>query len=203
MGKRVAIYARCSTLEQNVEMQLRDLREYVRLRDLVIVEEFVDTGISGTRAQRPALNALMSTARKHRFNIVLVWRFDRFARSTRHLLQSLAEFQSLGIDFISFQENIDTSSPLGEALFTILAAVSQLERDIIVSRVKAGLSNAKAKGKVLGRPKQRDDVQILALHTRGLSLREIAKQLGVSAGSVQRAVTASKSLKLSGTVTRG
>ena len=153
--KRIAVYARVSTSDQSTESQLLDLRRYVRERGWDIFKEYVDEGISGTKDSRPALNELMDDARKRRFDVVLVWRFDRFARSTKHLILALEEFKNLGVDFVSFQENIDTSSPLGSAIFTIISAVAQLERDIIAERVKAGLRRARENGKKLGRPRGR------------------------------------------------
>ncbi len=149
----------------------------------------MDEGISGTKDNRPALNELMNAARKRRFDVVLVWRFDRFARSTRHLINALEEFRNLGIDFVSFQENIDTSSPLGAAIFTIISAVAQLERDIIAERVKAGLRRAKENGKTLGRPKVNvDPDKIHRLRLKGLSLRQIATELGFSRSTVARSL---------------
>ncbi len=136
---RVALYARVSTTDQSTESQLLDLRRYVRERGWHSFREYTDNGVSGTKGNRPALNQLMNDAKKRRFDAVLVWRFDRFARSTKHLILALEEFRNLGIDFVSYQENIDTSSPLGSAIFTIISAVAQLERDIIAERVKAGL----------------------------------------------------------------
>ncbi len=156
---RVALYARVSTTDQSTDSQLLDLRRYVSERGWNIFTEYVDEGISGTKDSRPALNDLMNDARKRRFDVVLVWRFDRFARSTKHLILALEEFRNLGIDFVSYQENIDTSSPLGSAIFTIISAVAQLERDIIAERVKAGLRRAKEDGKKLGRPKASVDVE--------------------------------------------
>jgi len=120
---RVAIYCRVSTLDQSTDNQLFDLRRYVRERGWDIFKEYVDEGISGTKDSRPALNELMNDAKKRRFDMVLVWRFDRFARSTKHLILALEEFKNLGIDFVSYQENIDTSSPLGSAIFTIIPVV--------------------------------------------------------------------------------
>jgi len=178
---RVALYARVSTTDQSTDSQLLDLRRYVRERGWNIFREFVDEGISGTKDSRPALNELMNDAKKRRFDVVLVWRFDRFARSTKHLILALEEFKNLGIDFISYQENIDTSSPLGSAIFTIISAVAQLERDIIAERVKAGLRRAKERGKRIGRPKiSVDEGEIRRLRAGGLSLREIAEQVGIS-----------------------
>ncbi len=179
--KRIAVYARVSTTDQSTENQLLDLRRYVRERGWNIYKEYVDEGISGTKDSRPALNELMNDAKKRRFDVVLVWRFDRFARSTKHLILALEEFRNLGIDFVSYQENIDTSSPLGSAIFTIISAVAQLERDIIAERVKAGLSRAKENGKRLGRPKTSVDVEKLRhLRSEGLSLIVIARQVGIS-----------------------
>lgn len=184
--KKAVIYARCSCLKgQDPSMQLADLRQYAQNRNLEIVEEFVENGVSGTKENRPKLNELMNKARKRLFDVVLVWRFDRFARSTKHLINALYEFKSLGIDFISYQENIDTSSPMGEAMFTIISAISKLERDIIAERVLAGLKNAKANGKQLGRPRVKlDEREISRLRQQGLSVRQIAKALNVSTGYV-------------------
>ncbi len=179
--KRIAVYARVSTSDQSTESQLLDLRRYVRERGWDIFREYVDEGISGTKDSRPALNELMNDAKKRRFDVVLVWRFDRFARSTKHLILALEEFKNLGIDFVSYQENIDTSSPLGSAIFTIISAVAQLERDIIAERVKMGLRKAKANGKKLGRPKVSVDMdQVKALHSQGYSTRAIAEELGLT-----------------------
>ncbi len=150
--QRVALYARVSTSDQSTDSQLLDLRRYVQDRGWQALNEYCDNGISGTKDSRPALNQLMDDAKKRRFDIVLVWRFDRFARSTKHLILALEEFRNLGIDFVSYQENIDTSSPLGGAIFVIISAVAQLERDIIAERVKAGLRRARENGKRLGRP---------------------------------------------------
>ncbi len=187
MNSRVAIYARVSTSDQSTESQLLDLRRYVRERGWELFNEFCDNGVSGTTDSRPALNELMNAARKRKFDAVLVWRFDRFARSTRHLINALEEFKKLGIDFVSYQENIDTSSPLGSAIFTIISAVAQLERDIIAERVKAGLRKAVENGKKLGRPKVRvDEYEIRRLRSEGWSLRQIAAELKVSKNTVAR-----------------
>ncbi|MDA2924635.1 recombinase family protein [Acidobacteria bacterium AH-259-L09] len=179
--KRIAVYARVSkATAQTNENQLLDLRRYVSDRGWEILREYCD-GVTGTKDNRPALNELMNDAKKRKFDVVLCWRFDRFARSTKHLILALEEFRNLGIDFVSFQENIDTSSPLGAAIFTIISAVAQLERDIIAERVKAGLRRAKENGKKLGRPELSADVQeIQRLRSERLSLRAIAKQVGVS-----------------------
>ncbi len=190
--KRVAIYARVSTESQKVEMQLNELRQYVTKRDLEIFKEYVDVA-SGTKEQRPGLTELMNAARKRLFDVVVVFRFDRFARSTKHLMTALSEFQSLGIDFISYNENIDTSSVMGKAMFTIISAMSELERNIIVERVNAGIRNAKSKGVTLGRPISRDDKKIIELRREGHSIRKIASLLNTSIASVQRGLV-SKSI---------
>jgi len=186
--KRIAIYARVSTTDQSTDSQLLDLRRYVSERGWNIFKEYVDEGVSGTKDSRPALNELMNDAKKRKFDVVLVWRFDRFARSTTHLLLSLEQFRNLGVDFVSYQENIDTSSPLGAAIFTIISAVAQLERDIIRERVKAGLRRAKAQGKQLGRPRVIVDAgRIAALRTEGWSWSMITAELDISKGTAQRA----------------
>jgi DNA invertase Pin-like site-specific DNA recombinase len=181
---RAAIYARVSTKDQSCELQLRDLRAYCAARGFS-VREFVDVA-SGAKDSRPQLNDLMAAARKRQFDAIVVWRFDRFARSTKHLLLALEEFCSLGIQFISYQENIDTSSPLGQALFTIVAAVAQLERDLIRERVAAGLRVARQNGKRLGRPRVNVSVdEILRLRAQGQSSRKIAAMLGIGEGTVR------------------
>src|SRR5271167_3440293 len=151
---KIGIYARVSTKDQSCELQVRDLRAYCAARGFDLVREYVDVGQSGAKDSRPELNKLMDDARKRQFDAIVVWRFDRFARSTKHLLLALEEFRSLGVQFISYQENIDTSTPLGQALFTIVSAVAQLERDLIRERVNAGIRNARACGKELGRPRR-------------------------------------------------
>src|SRR6201982_1499805 len=183
---RVAIYARVSTKDQSCDLQLRDLRAYCAARGFSVQREYVDVGESGAKDSRPQLNDLMAAARKRLFDAVVVWRFDRFARSTKHLLLALEEFRALGIQFSSYQENIDTSSPLGQALFTIVSAVAQLERDLIRERVSAGIRNARANGKELGRPRRIVNAdELLRLQREGHSLREIAKRLGVGYGTVR------------------
>ncbi len=157
------------------------LREHAQSRGWIVHGEYVDQGVSGAKERRPALDQLMADARRRLFDAVLVWRFDRFARSTRHLINALHEFRHLGIAFVSYQENLDTSSPMGEAMFTIIGAMAQLERDITRERVKAGVARARARGKQLGRPRKvfhRDHVE--QLRAQGLSFRQIGKQLGIS-----------------------
>ena len=183
---RTAIYARVSTKDQSCDMQMRDLRAYCAACGFTVTREYIDIGQSGAKDSRPELNELMADARKRKFDSILVWRFDRFARSTKHLLLALEEFRSLGIQFVSYQENIDTSSALGQALFTIVSAVAQLERDLIRERVSAGIRNARANGKKFGRPKSGvDRDRILELKAQGHSLRQIATILGVGYGTVR------------------
>jgi DNA invertase Pin-like site-specific DNA recombinase len=185
--KRVAVYVRVSTKDQSVDMQLDDLERYSRERVLNVFKVYEDNGVSGTKETRPALSELMNDAKKRKFDVVLVWRFDRFARSTKHLVTALYEFRNLGIDFISYQENIDTSSPLGEAIFTIISAMSKLERDIIAERVKGGLRKAKASGKTLGRPKNMVDTdKVIEYRKQNKTIRQIAKELGLSNNLVFR-----------------
>jgi DNA invertase Pin-like site-specific DNA recombinase len=183
---RIGIYARVSTKDQSCELQVSDLRTYCTARGFDLVREYVDVGQSGAKDSRPELNKLMDDARKRQFDAVVVWRFDRFARSTKHLLLALEEFRSLGIQFISYQENVDTSTPLGQALFTIVSAVAQLERELIRERVSAGIRNAKANGKKLGRPSCGvDRERILQLRAEGKSLQQIATGLGIGYGTVR------------------
>jgi DNA invertase Pin-like site-specific DNA recombinase len=195
---RVGIYARVSTKEQNCDLQLRDLRAYCAARQFAVVREYVDMGQSGTKDTRPALNELMADARKRKLDAVLVWRFDRFARSTKHLLLSLEEFRALGLQFISYQENIETGTPLGQAVFVIVAAVAQLERDLICERVNAGIRNARARGKRLGRPRRYVDLdRILEMRAAGESLENIANALGVGYGTVRDRLAANRRKSLS------
>jgi DNA invertase Pin-like site-specific DNA recombinase len=187
--QRVAIYARVSTTNhgQDVTMQTRELKEYIERRGWQLVAEYVDTGISGSKERRPELDRLMADAHKRRFEVVCVWRFDRFARSVSHLLRALETFRALGIDFVSFSEQMDTSTPAGKLVFTVLGAVAELERSLIVERVKAGLRNARAKGKHLGRPRSILDARKVAhLRAQGVSWQEIARQMGCSARTCRR-----------------
>ncbi len=188
---RAAIYARVSTTNhgQDVTLQTRELQQFAAARGWEIVGEYVDAGVSGTKDSRPELNRLIADAHKRRFDVVCVWRFDRFARSVSHLLRALEEFKALGIDFVSFSEQMDTSTPAGKMVFTVLGAVAELERSLIVERVRAGLRNARAKGKTLGRPRVAVDAsRIAVLRASGQPWRAIAKTLGVSVGTVHAAI---------------
>lgn len=188
--KRAAIYARVSTLSgQSPQMQLEALREYAAHRQLGVVAELVDHGVSGTRDNRPALDRLMAAARQRQIDVVLVYRFDRFARSVRHLVSALDEFQALGVDFVSYSECIDTSTPLGRAVFSIVAALGELERSLVVERSVEGQRRARARGVRIGRPRALADVErVLALRLAGTSLRAIARATGLSRTVVTRVV---------------
>lgn len=189
MSAKAAIYARISTVGngQSPEMQLRELREYCERRGWNVAGEYVDLGISGTKEKRPELDRLMAEAHRRRFDAVIVWKFDRFARSVSHLLRALETFKALGIEFVSLSESLDTSTPAGKMVFTVLGAVAELERSLIAERVRAGLRNARAKGKRLGRPRVIvDAARIGRLHTQGRSVREIASELGYSRSLVHK-----------------
>jgi DNA invertase Pin-like site-specific DNA recombinase len=184
---RVALYARVSTKAQNPETQLLPLREYAKNRGFTDVTEYVDHGFSGSKDHRPALDKLMHDARARKIDAVLVWKFDRFARSVKHLVLALHEFNCIGIQFLSFTEQLDTSSALGQALFSIISAVGQLERDLIRERVKAGLDRARANGIKLGRrPKDVDVDRVLSMYDQLKSLRLVSKALGMSRALVHR-----------------
>ncbi len=182
LDRRAVLYARVSTHNgQDPEMQLRELREYCLRRGWPVVGEYVDLGISGAKERRPDLDRLNADAHKRKFEVIVVWKFDRFARSVSHLLRALENFRALGIEFVSLSEQIDTSTPTGKMIFTVLGAVAELERSLIAKRVRAGLRNARAKGKTLGRPtKQVNAAQIAALRAQGVTWRRIGAQLGVS-----------------------
>ncbi len=186
---RVALYARVSTTDQNCEMQLSDMKRMAESRGFEIVSEHVEKGISGGKDSRPELNHLMKDARRGKFKAVLVWRFDRFARSLKHLVTALEEFRSLGVEFLSHQEAVDTSTPAGRMLFQVIGAMAEFEREIIRERVIAGLRQAKQKGTKLGRPRVQVDLDVARrLRHEGLSYKAIADRLGVSVGSVHGAL---------------
>ena len=187
---KAAIYARVSTTNgQDPTMQTRELKEYCERRGWKIAGEYVDTGISGAREKRPELDRMMADAHRRRFDAVVVWKFDRFARSVSHLLRALETFKALGIEFVSLSEQMDTSTPTGKMVFTVLGAVAELERSLIAERVRAGLRNARAKGKRLGRPRKAIDcARIAALRRVGRSWAAIGQELGVGEGTVRRAV---------------
>ena len=185
---RVAIYARVSTLNvQNPDMQIRESREYCQRRRWSVAGEYVDAGVSGATDSRPELNRLMADAHQRRFDVALLWKFARFARSVSHLLRALETFRSLGIEFCSFSEQLDTTTPAGKMVFTVLGAVPELERTLITERVRAGMRNARAKGKRLGRPAARvSNTEVRSLLAAGSSMSEIAEKLGVSTATIWR-----------------
>ncbi len=187
MQVRAAIYARVSTSDQSPQMQLEALREYAERRGFAVVSEFVDHGVSGTKTSRPQLDRLMDAARKRAVDVVCVFRFDRMARSCVHLLRVLEEFNALGVEFVSYSENLDTSTPMGQAMFTIMGALAQLERDVLVERSVEGQRRARARGKHVGRPRlEINPDRVTALRDQGKSQREIAAALGVSRKVVRR-----------------
>jgi DNA invertase Pin-like site-specific DNA recombinase len=184
---KVALYARVSTEGQDPEVQLVALRAHTAQRDWQVVEEFVDRGVSGATERRRALDRLMKAAWAGQFQVVLVWRFDRFARSVKHLVAALETFRSLHVGFVSLQEQLDTATPIGQAMFTIIGAMAQLERDIIRERVKAGLERAKARGIRLGRPRVPVAAgDLVTLRAQGLSTGEIARRFHCSRSTVRR-----------------
>jgi DNA invertase Pin-like site-specific DNA recombinase len=191
--KRAAIYARVSTNNgQNPEMQLMELRTYCERRGWHVAGEFVDAGVSGVKERRPALDRLLALCRKRAVDAVVVYRYDRFARSLRQLVNALEEFRALGIDFVSLHEGVDTSTPNGRLVFGIFASIAEFERELIRDRVRSGLAAAKAKGKQLGRPRVAIDTAMIArLRQEGASWASIAKTLRLGEGTVRRAARAS------------
>lgn len=187
---RVAIYARVSTGEQNPEVQLRELRAYAEHRGFLVTREYVDQASGDVRRRRPApeFDALMADARRRRFDCVLVWKYDRFARTLGALIAALQEFRDLGVDFISHTQAIDTTTPMGRLFFHVIGSFAEFEREVIVERVRAGLANARAKGKRLGRPVRDPKAaeRVVALRANGMSLRVIAAAEGMSASGVRK-----------------
>jgi DNA invertase Pin-like site-specific DNA recombinase len=183
---KTAIYARCSTGSgnQSPDSQLHEIREYCSHRKWQITQEYVDLGISGAKERRPELDKLLADAHRRRFSAIVVFRFDRMSRSVSHLLRTLETLRALGIEFVSLSEQIDTSTPAGKMIFTVLGAVAELERSLIAERVRAGLRNARAKGKTLGRPRKiANSEEIKRLRSQGASWRAVGTALGVSAAT--------------------
>jgi DNA invertase Pin-like site-specific DNA recombinase len=186
--KRAALYMRVSTLDQHPETQLYDLRGLAAQRGFEIVEEYVDR-ISGAKARRPGLDQMLKDARQRQFDMVLVWASDRIARSVRHFLEVLDELNHLGIEFVSFRENIDTGGPLGRAIIVIIGAIAELESNLIIERVRAGMRRAKLEGRHIGRtPLGFDRAAILRDRDRAMSLTEIAKAHRISRATVSRVI---------------
>jgi DNA invertase Pin-like site-specific DNA recombinase len=191
--KRAAVYVRVSTVDQHPETQLHDLRQFAVQRGFQIVQEYTDHGFSGTKARRPALDQLMEDARHRKFDVLMVWSIDRLARSTKHLLQTLDELNGLGIQFLSQREAIDTEGPLGRAIVVIVSAMAELERCVIIERVRAGMRRAKLEGRRIGRaPLNVNRVALLRDRERGLSLNQLAKAHGISKASVCRVLREEK-----------
>jgi len=185
--KRAALYCRVSTVDQHPETQLHELRQFASQRGLQVVQEYTDHGISGTRARRPGLDQMLDDARRHRFDVLVVWSCDRLARSTKHLLSVLDELNQMGIQFLSQREAIDTEGPLGRAIIVIVSAIAELERSLIVERVRAGMRRARAEGRQIGRA--RLDVnreQVVHDRRSGMSLTRVAKKHSVSRATVCR-----------------
>lgn len=187
---KTALYARVSTTNhgQDTDVQLRELREYCQRRGWDITGEYVDSGISGSKERRPQLDRLVQDAKRRRFDAVVVYRYDRFARSLRHLVNALEDFRALGIDFVSLHEGVDTSTPNGRLVFGIFASIAEFERELIRDRVKSGIRNARAKGKAIGRPRVTvDATRIRSLRSQGLPWSAICLETGLSAGVAKRA----------------
>ena len=184
--KRAAVYTRVSTIDQHAETQLLDLRQMAAQRGYEIVQEYCDR-ISGVKAKRPGLDQMMADARRGRFDVVLVWASDRIARSVKHFLEVLDELSRSNIEYVSFRENIDTGGPLGRAIIIIVGAVAELERSLIVERVRAGMRRARLDGQRIGRaPLVLDSAAIQLDRQRGQSLRQIARGHSVSTATIQR-----------------
>jgi len=191
--KRAALYLRVSTVDQHPETQGIELRQFARQRGYEIVHEYVDHGVSGTKVRRPALDRLLKDAHRRKFDTVLVWSCDRLARSTKHFLQVLDELNEVGIQFLSQREAIDTDGPLGRAIVVIISAIAELERSLIVERVRAGMRRAKLEGRRIGRtPLDIDHAALVRDRLSGLSLTIVAKKYGLSRASVVRFVRESQ-----------
>jgi DNA invertase Pin-like site-specific DNA recombinase len=194
---KCAIYSRVSTTDQTVRMQLEELHAYCKRRRFTIVGEFSDSGISGFKESRPGLNRMMADARRRKFDAVVVYRYDRFARSLRQLVNALAEFDALGIDFISLYEGVDTSTPTGRLTFGIFASIAEFERSLITDRVKSGQQAARRHGVKFGRPRVEVDAGRLAkLRDKGASFAAISKETGLSVGTVFRALSPAGNMQI-------
>lgn len=189
---RAALYARCSTLDkgQDPELQLVPLREYCQRRELIIAGEYVDNGISGTKDHRPQLDRLLDAARKRQIDLIIVWKLDRFGRSLKQLVIALEEISNLGVGFISYQDNLDLTTAQGRLMFHIIGAMAEFERELIRERVKAGIDNARRKGKRIGRKAipPVDMAKIVDAHKKAptLSIRKLAESLGFKKSLVHK-----------------
>jgi len=187
--KRAALYCRVSTVDQHPETQLSELRQFAANKGFQVVGEYIDHGYCGARVRRPALDRMMDDARRNKFDVLLAWSCDRLARSTKHLLQTIDELNGMGVQFLSQREAIDTEGPLGRAILVIVSAMAELERCIIIERVRAGMRRARLEGRQIGRA--RLDVnrqQVIQDRRSGMSLTQVAKKHGISRASVCRLV---------------
>lgn len=185
--KKAAIYVRVSTSDQHVESQLYDLRALAAQRGFAVVHEYEDRGVCGQKARRPGLDALMADARRKKFSVLMVAAFDRIARSTKNFLQIVDELDSLGIEFVSSREGVATGGPMGRLFVTIISAIAELERSLVVERVKSGMKRAKLEGKVIGRARLDVDREQIVIDRRsGLSLTHVAKHHNISRATVCR-----------------
>ena len=200
---RTVLYARVSTNSQDTDLQLREFREFCQRRGWPVAGEYIDTGISGSKDRRPELDRLMADAKRRKFDCVVVYRYDRFARSLRHLVNALEEFRALGIDFVSIHEGVDTSTPNGRLIFGIFASIAEFERELIRDRVRSGIRSARARGRKIGRPRTAvNPGQIARLRSQGASWTAVCAETGLSAGTAKRAFySLSKNLPESPAVT--
>ena len=186
-NKRTAIYARVSTNDQSVEMQTRDLRKLADNRGFQVVTEYCDTGVSGAKNSRPALDRMMADAKSGKFEVILVWRLDRLGRSLAHLIRLLEDFKSWNVELVSFSEGLDFTTSSGRLFYQLLGAFAEFERETIRERVRSGMRNARARGIKLGRKNvQVDGAEVKRLRATGASFRAISRQLGVSVGSIHK-----------------
>ena len=191
---RAFLYARVSTGDQNEGMQVREMLDRAhKLPGELHIEQFIDAGFSGASARRPELDRMLALARRGKCDVVIVYRFDRFARSTRQLVNALEEFQALGVQFISVHESIDTTTPMGKFAFTVFAAIAEFERELIRERVRSGMAHAKAQGKRVGRPAAKlNAAEIAALRAQGLTWREVSSRLGAGVSTCKRILAAGR-----------
>lgn len=184
--KKYALYSRVSTSDQNVSLQLREMEAYCVARGWAPIEIFTDEGVSGSKILRPQLNNMMTRVRAGKFTTVVVWRFDRFSRSTTHLLACLEEFRKLDVQFVSVSEQLDTSTPVGRVLFTIIGAFAEFERSVLIERVRSGMAAARAQGRPISRPRLISRLDLHRHRAAGMAPRKIARELGVHPASVRR-----------------
>jgi DNA invertase Pin-like site-specific DNA recombinase len=192
MPTRVAVYARVSTTNygQDVSMQTRELHQFAEARGWTIAGEYIDASVSGAKDSRPELNRLMADAKRRTFDVVLVWKLDRFGRSLKHLVAALGEFEALGIAFVSLRDSFDLTTPAGRLMFNVVASFAEFERDLIRERVKAGIANRRAKGFRVGRrPVFIDPVKLKILRSEGRTIREIAAVFGCSSSLVHKTLS--------------